>query len=66
MTVRPAESLIEKLISSSELIVTEARPGESESNVIPAPPLATVSASLVIALVNLMLDVPEAPVPNLE
>ncbi len=37
MTDLPAASLIEKLISSSELIVIDARPGALVLKVIPAP-----------------------------
>ena len=56
-----------KLISSSPLITTLARPGAVvELNVIPAPPLACVSANLAMALLSETLKVPVPPVPSFE
>lgn len=64
MTFRPAASEMAKLISSSELTVTVARPGELALNVIPAPPLASVSASLVIAFARVTLNESDPPVAS--
>ena len=66
MTDLPDASEIEKLISSSELIVIVARPGEVDEKVIPAPPVAIVPASFEIALASVTLKVPDPPVPSLE
>ncbi len=49
MTDRPAASEILKLISSSGLTVTVARPGAVALNETEAPPLAGVDASFAIA-----------------
>ena len=64
MTDLPAASEIKKLISSSELTVTVARPGAVALKVIPAPPVATVPANLLIAELRETLNVPEPPVPS--
>ena len=56
--------MIEKLTSSSELTMTVARAGLVALKVMPAPPLAWVSASLVMALASETLNDPVGLVPD--